>query len=170
MDTNNINDIDLNHYVTIAEEQTEQIQQPLFDYPETYSTTLEETTTTNFNYDTDEDDYSIKSNFVEQTNYEIKSQDETFISQEDPQYKPINMPLIEKKVEEIVEEKRQINLSARMMVVLSSFIVIVSSLLFATVWNFVQTAKINDMMLQNQTTIADLKVSIKELSDEYCIL
>jgi cell division protein FtsL len=173
MDTNNKNDIDISHYVTTIDERTEQSSSNLFEYPDSYNTTLEQKieTQTNFNYETDENDYSLNSNFVEQTNYQIKSGEGSIISQDNASaYKPINMPLIEKKIEETIEVSKQINLSARMKIVLVSFAIILCSLMFATVWNFVLAAKLNDAMMQNQVTISDLKVSIKSLTDEYNVL
>ena len=173
MDTNNMNDIDLSHYVTIAEEQTEQPIPELFEYPDQYTTSSTQQTEqqTNFNYETDENDYSLNSNFVEQTNYEIKTGENNTISAEsNNDFMPINMQIIEQKTESDTEFDSQVNLSARMKVVLASFIIIVCSLMFATVWNFVLAAKLNDTMLQNQTTISDLKISIKNLGEEYNVL
>ena len=58
MDTNNKHDIDISHYVTTIDEQTEQSSSNLFEYPDSYNTTLEKKneTQTNLNDETDEND------------------------------------------------------------------------------------------------------------------
>lgn len=175
MATNNRNDIDYNHYITTAEEQIEQSQEQSYNYLsfETETTSqATQTVQTDFNYETEEDDYSLKSNFTEQSNYEIKQQEVSSVREETSQtsYSPMNMPLIEQKVEQSLEQSKRIELSARMKVVLASFIVIVSSLMFATIWNFIAVAKINSTLLANQETVSSLKVSIKDLTEEYNLL
>lgn len=173
MDIDNKNDIDLSHYVTVAEDQARQTNSELFEYPNQNNTEISKQSekSTNFNYETDENDYSLNSNFVEQTNYEIKTNENgTIRSDSSSDIVPISMQTIEKKVENIEENYAPLNLSARMKVVLASFIVIVCSLMFATIWNFALAAKLNDKMIENQQTISDLKVSIKNLGEEYNVL
>lgn len=116
------------------------------------------------------DDYSIHQNFEEEKNYELKPQSNPFIKKdnETEKLRPINMPLIEKKQEEeVIVESNPIVLNARMKLLLTSFIIIVASLVFATVWNFVSINKINSSLAVKSETVSQLQVSINNLTDEY---
>lgn len=172
MATNNRNELDINHYITTAEE-IEQTNEQLYDYLsyDTQTSTIQTTEEVSTDYETDDGDYSLQPHYTEQTNYEMKSHNDSVLKQDTSKvYQAIDMPLIEKQESESVAEYTKINLSARMKVVLASFIIIVTSLMFATIWNFVLVSKINATMAQNQSIVSDLKVSIKDLTDEYDLL
>jgi len=152
---------------TTTEEKTENKNNQTYDFPKSELSTEKQT-----NIDSFEDDYSINQNFEEQTNYDIGTQDSVYSSTEKQEkLRPIDMPLIEKPVEEVTEPAYQpINLSARMKIVLSSFVVIVASLLFATVWNFIAIAKLNSTIADKTAMVNELQVSITNLSEEYDLL
>ena len=169
---NDENDINFfGSYRTTTEETTDTINHQTLDYPQTQTTTSTEKKD-KFDLGID-DDYSVNQNFEEQKNYDMKTYETNFVNTEkDTRFRPIDMPLIEKEEVVKVEAKpnAQISLSARMKLVLVSFIVIISSLLFATVWNFITVAKINSSMNEKLTAINELQVSITELTDEYNLL
>ena len=118
--------------------------------------------------DFDQDDFSVKQNFEEEKSYTIKRQDldEANASSRSSH---INMPLLEREEASVLKEKKT-NISARMKLVMTSFIVIVASLLFATVWNFVQVNKINSSIAEREQSISELQISISKLTGEYNML
>lgn len=118
----------------------------------------------------DEDDYSIKQNFEEEKSYKIKVQDGSSSFQDESRLRPIDMPLVEKKQEVNLSQNQKININARMKLVLASFIVIVTSLLFATVWNFIQINKINSSIAEREQLMSELQFSISNLTGEYNLL
>lgn len=138
----------------------------IFDYTQTEKDIKKQTINDTF------DDYSAQQNFEEETNYDLKSQTDILQSESQEQsLRPINMPLIEKKIEQVAKVvETPISLSARMKLLLVSFVVIVSSLLFATVWNFVAISKYNLSIANQGQTISELQISITDLTDEYNLL
>lgn len=118
------------------------------------------------------DDYSANQNFQEETNYDIKPHLDSYVNTESQQrFKPIEMPLIEKKVQQLEKLQEQpLVLNSKMKILLTSFIVIISSLIFAIVWNFVAAAKLNLQLENKSNTVSELQVSIKTLDEEYNIL
>lgn len=138
----------------------------IFDYTQTEKDIKKQTINDTF------DDYSAQQNFEEETNYDLKSQTDILQGESQEQtLRPINMPLIEKKIEQVAKVvETPISLSARMKLLLVSFVVIVSSLLFATVWNFVAISKYNLSIANQGQTISELQISITDLTDEYNLL
>ncbi|MBQ8425938.1 MAG: hypothetical protein IJX17_08000 [Clostridia bacterium] len=118
------------------------------------------------------DDYSAQQNFDEETNYESKPHSLNYVNtNEEQESDTFFLPLIEKKVkEEVKTVETPIVLNARMKLLLTSFIVIVSSLLFATVWNFVTISKLSASVANKSQVVQELQVSINDLSDEYNLL
>ena len=58
-------------------------------------------------------------------------------------------------------------LGGRLKIVLSSFVVIMISLMVAIIWNFTQLAKLNTSLGEKEITINELQNSISKMSDEY---
>lgn len=116
-----------------------------------------------------EDDYSVNQNFEEEKGYEIKKQtiadsDNLEINQS------MNMPTIEQEEKVVSLPEKKVNINARMKLVLASFIVIVTSLMFATIWNFIQVNKINSSIADRNQNISELQISISKLTGEYNML
>lgn len=126
--------------------------------------------------DFETDDYSINSNFNEQTNYEIKSTVQTFQEHEQAnqsQFKPLDIKKTEKLQEKevsLTKTKQRFIVGGRMKIVLCSFVIIMVSLLFAIAWNFSSIARINSTLGEKESQIAQLQISITSLSEEYNLL
>lgn len=130
----------------------------------------------NSNIDFETDDYSVNSNFKEETGYNLKNKTQTLNESEDATFsffKPINIERVKYKDQEQVNLTKTIqkfHIGGRMKIVLSSFIVIMVSLLVAIVWNFTQLARLNTSISEKEIAINELQNSISNLSDEYKLL
>lgn len=185
MDINGNGDVSYGGYVA-TEDEMPQYSQSVYDYPEQQSEsfsqsnaetssnmTSKETESSNrvsdYNYETS--DYSLNSNYEEQTNYDIVRNANSIFSQNDEDdLRPINLPLIDRKIEEVIEQSQKLNFTGRMRIVLTSFIVIVASLMFATIWNFVLTARLNASIAEKEVMANELELSINDLTAEYNLL
>ena len=128
----------------------------------------------NFNFETD--DYSVNSNFKEETGYDIKSKVQSFSEHENETFsffKPITIERAKYKDQEQVALTKTIekfHVGGRVKLVLSSFVVVMLSLMVAIVWNFAQLAKLNTSMSEKEVAINELQNSITNLNEEYKLL
>jgi hypothetical protein len=107
------------------------------------------------------DDYSSTQNFTEQQSY--NSSNNTFFGDvQEKKVTQMHTPMIEKGAEvvNLVKSQSRIKLEARMKVVLSVFSVIVACLLFITVFNFIQTRKLESQFASKQLQINQLEQDI----------
>ena len=129
-------------------------------------------------YEFETDDYSINSNFKEQTNYEIKQTHEQVQQFEQVgkiDFQQINIQRNEKKQEEITalsstKSRQKLHLGGRLKIIMSSFIVIMISLVVAIAWNFSLASKLNSGFAEKERRISDLQTSISRLSKEYKLI
>lgn len=126
--------------------------------------------------DFETDDYSVNSNFKEETGYEIKNKVQNISEQETEPFsffKPITIEttkLKDQKQVSLTKTRQKLYLGARLKMVLSAFVVIMASLMVAVVWNFAQLAKLNTSLLEKEITIGELENSISSLDKEYKLL
>lgn len=121
------------------------------------------------------DDYSTTQNYTEQQTYNpTYNTDLTGTYTEEPVQvsKPYRMetPTIRKDetpVVNLVKTKHKIELQARMKIVIAMFSVIVSLLLFVSVYNFVYANKLKSSFADKQTEISMLQADITRLVNEY---
>ena len=107
------------------------------------------------------DDYSSTQNFTEQQSYNTSSN--SFLGDvQEKKAVQMHTPMIEKGAEvvNLVKSQSRIKLEARMKVVLSVFSVIVACLLFITVFNFIQTRKLESQFASKQLQINQLEQDI----------
>ncbi len=147
---------------------TEQTEQKTTYNPESdYLSSLQSETQTYNPYE--KDDYSATQNFTEQQSYnsttsstlnEVKETQRTNFSQ---------APLIQKSEQAVnlVKSQSKIRFETRMKTVLAVFCVIVASLLFVSIFNFVKVGKIEASFDEKQSQINMLNASISALNNEY---
>ena len=141
---------------------------------QTYESPLKETTQKNYEFETD--DYSVNSNFKEQTNYEIKQAFKPIQETQKTEqtiFQPIEIERNEKKQEEqvsLTKSRQRLHLGGRLKIIISSFIVIMLSLIVAIAWNFSLASKINSGFSEKEIKITNLKSSISRLKEEYKLL
>lgn len=108
------------------------------------------------------DDYSSTQNFTEQQSYNSANTNFFGDVQETKKVTQMNTPMIEKGAEvvNLVKSQSRIRLETRMKIVLSVFSVIVACLLFVTVFNFIQTRKLESQFASKQLEINQLEQDI----------
>ena len=121
------------------------------------------------------DDYSVTPNYTEQQSYnptynQVSS--DTFDDEpvQKKQVYKMETPTIlrdETPVVNLVKTKHKIELQARMKIVIAMFSVIMSLLLFVSVYNFVFASGLKASFANKQSEIAALQASISMLSNEY---
>lgn len=150
---------------TTTTEQTE--QKTTYNPQSDYLSSLKSETQTYNPYE--KDDYSATQNFTEQQSYnptttssfnEIKETRKTSYGE------PPLIQISEKPVN-LVKSKSKIRLETRMKTVLAVFCVIVASLLFVTVFNFISASKIEAGFEDKQSQINMLNASISDLNVKY---
>lgn len=150
---------------TTTTEQTE--QKTTYNPQSDYLSSLQSETQTYNPYE--KDDYSATQNFTEQQSYnsttsntlnEVKETQRTNFSQ---------APLIQKSEQAVnlVKSQSKIRFETRMKTVLAVFCVIVASLLFVSIFNFVKAGKIEASFDEKQSQINMLNASISALNNEY---
>ena len=115
------------------------------------------------------DDYSSTQNFTEQQSYNSSSSNFFGDAQETKKVTQMKTPMIEKGAEvvNLVKSQSRIRLEARMKIVLSVFSVIVACLLFVTIFNFIQTRKIESQFASKQLQINQLQQDILDNKASY---
>ena len=123
------------------------------------------------------DDYSVTPNYEEQQSYNttnpsygIESQGEQAV--QSYEVRQMNTPMIIKEAPAVnlIKKRQKIELQARMKIVLAMFSIIVASLMFVVVWNFVSASKLKATFAGKQQEIAQLQESIMGLQNEYTSL
>ena len=116
-----------------------------------------------------QDDYSTAQNYEEQSSYDSSVRSVEPERTEQRVISQMHTPVIRKEQEAVVltKTKAKIYLQARMKIVIAMFITIVSALLFVSIFNFVNAAKINATLAEKQITINGLQESISQLKGEY---
>lgn len=116
-----------------------------------------------------QDDYSITPNYEEQQSYETSTTN-AVEEQTEQNVRFMSAPIIKKQEQEAVvltKTVQKIQFSARMKLVASMFAVIMVSLVFAIIWNFVSVGKINANIAEKQIIVQELELSINNLKEEY---
>lgn len=129
-------------------------------------------------YDSDyDDDYSVTPNYTEQKSYQPTSTSTSFTANSDTQddvkrYRKMDMPVVEKgqEVVSLTKTKQRIQLQPRMKIAIAMFAVIMFSLAFVAIWNFVSINNLNSMIADKQATVRVLNASITGLESEYNLL
>ncbi len=124
------------------------------------------------------DDYSVTPNYTEQQSYNPSyNQFDMDSTIDEPvqtkQVYKMETPTIlkdETPVVNLVKTKHKIELQARMKIVIAMFSVIMSLLLFVSIYNFVFASKLKSGFADKQAQIASLQTSISQLSAEYNFL
>ncbi len=121
------------------------------------------------------DDYSMTQNYAEEQTYNPTYNtnfDDNYTAEPVQVKKPYRMetPTIRKDetpVVNLVKTKHKIELQARMKIVIAMFSVIMSLLLFVSVYNFVYANKLKASFADKQTEISTLQADISKLVNEY---
>lgn len=129
-------------------------------------------------YDSDyDDDYSVTPNYSEEKSYNSNTNYDTYSNNteentEVKRYRKMSMPVIEKSEQAVTLTKTQsrIELQPRMKIAISMFAIIVFSLVFVIIWNFVSVGRLNSMISAKQETVNELTSSISNLRNEYTLL
>lgn len=116
-----------------------------------------------------QDDYSTAQNYEEQSSYDSSVRSVEPERTEQRVISQMHTPVIRREQEAVVltKTKAKIYLQARMKIVIAMFITIVSALLFVSIFNFVNAAKINASLAEKQITINALQESISHMKGEY---
>lgn len=116
-----------------------------------------------------QDDYSTAQNYEEQSSYDSSVRSVEPERTEQRVISQMHTPVIRREQETVVltKTKAKIYLQARMKIVIAMFITIVSALLFVSIFNFVNAAKINASLAEKQITINALQESISHMKGEY---
>ena len=116
-----------------------------------------------------QDDYSTAQNYEEQSSYDSSVRSVEPERTEQRVISQMHTPVIRKEQEAVVltKTKAKIYLQPRMKIVIAMFITIVSALLFVSIFNFVNAAKINATLAEKQITVEELQSSITSLRGEY---
>lgn len=144
------------------------------DYSKHTYSNIETKNANKFDFETD--DYSVNSNFKEETGYSIKNKIQQKTEQQSETFsffQPINLERIKFKEQEQISLTKTIqkfHIGGRLKIVLSSFVVVMISLLVAIVWNFSQLAKLNTSISEKEIAINELQNSISNLNEEYKLL
>ena len=161
-----------NAFNTTTTTDEDEEQQSVSSYnPSSYGST-----TTSYNpYSTDtgyQDDYSVTPNYEEQSSYNSVRQAEEVEAPRSQVVSQMNTPMIKREAPAVVltKTKQKIYLQARMKIVLAMFVTIVCSLLFVSIFNFVNVGKINSSIADKQATINELQANISELQATYNML
>ena len=126
-----------------------------------YSMPETETRTKNQDYLFAKDDYSVNQNFEEQSGYDIRR---TQIFSRNPEtLRPIEMPLVDRKIR---SEQNVVHIGMRLKIILSAFVIIMASLIFATAWNFSMVSKMKAEPEVSEKTISELQVVVQNLTSE----
>lgn len=167
-----------NYYSGLTSTETEQeqskTQQNQFDSNSSYNPYLNQTSTSSYDADYD-DDYSVTPNYTEQTSYNPTSQSrpiETVSNNVEVRYKKMDIPVIEKSQETVTltKTREKVHLQPRMKIAIVMFATIMISLVFAIIWNFVSVGKYNAMIAEKQAVIDELNSSISALQNTYTSL
>ena len=142
------------------------------------TTTTSYNPSTNFGYNPYSDDSSYNDDYTVTQNYETEKSYESNKRQDDDaivQTKTIsqmNTPMIQKDEPAVVltKTKQRIYLQARMKIIIAMFATIVCSLLFVSIFNFVNVSRINSSIAEKQATISELESSILDLQATYNFL
>lgn len=159
----------LNSYTSTTTETEQQQSQT-----ETTSYSPQQTYTNPYSSVQDDDDYSIRPNYEEQqsynstgSNYGVSEE-----SQSEPQtytVRQMDTPVIRKEAPAVnlIKSRSKIELHARMKIAITMFSVIVATLLFAIVWNFVSASKMRATFASKEYEIASLQADIKAMQSSY---
>ena len=83
----------------------------------------------------------------------------------------MEVPVVTVQKEKAVKEQMEpVYVGARLKIVLTSFLVIMSTLIFATIWNFVSISKLNVSIAGKENEVKELQYSINALNNEYDLL
>ena len=141
--------------------------------PSSYNSTTYNPYSTDTGYQTGyRDDYSVTPNYEEQSSYESVSRNENVQQTNQKFVSQMHTPLVQKEAPAVVltKTKQKIYLHARMKIMIAMFVTIVASLLFVSIFNFVNAGRINASIADKQTQIAELESSIMSLKNEYDLL
>ncbi len=172
-------DDDLYNYYTGTSTETEQEQpqaQVSYGQNQTDTASSYNPYTSTSSYDSDyDDDYSVTPNYTEQKSYESNSTTSLESNndvEEVKRYRKMNMPVITKQEETVTVTKttQKIQLQPRMKIAISMFAIIMFSLVFVIIWNFVSVNKLNATIADKQVVINELSANINGLETEYTLL
>lgn len=160
----------LNSYsgtTTETEQQQIQTETPSYNPQPTYSNP--------YSLGQDDDDYSVRPNYEEQQSYNSVNQNYGMTSAEEqsaPQtyvVRQMETPIIRKEepAVNLIKSRSKIELHARMKIAITMFSVIVATLLFAIVWNFVSASKMKASFAGKEYEIASLQADIKQMQQSY---
>ncbi len=121
------------------------------------------------NYSGYQDDYSVTPNYEEQQSYNTIRQTSEPEIQTQRQFSQMQTPMIKREAPAVVltKTRQRIHLQARMKIVLAMFVTIICSLLFVSVFNFINVSKINVSIAEKEITIEELQASISDLKTTY---
>ncbi len=151
----------------------------------TTETEEDKTTTTSYNPSTsygynpysddnnyDEDDYTIAQTYKSEKSYDSGRRQEDDSIVQTKTISQMNTPMIQKEEPAVVltKTKQRIYLQARMKIIIAMFATIVCSLLFVSIFNFVNVSRINSSIAEKQATISELESSILDLQATYNLL
>lgn len=115
------------------------------------------------------DDYTTKQNYEAQTSYNSPETDESFDTIKQTNTKQMNTPTIKQaeKTVNLIKKREKLYLSPRLKNAAIVLAVIMVALVFATIWNFAWSARVNADFASKQAQINEISQSINELKIEY---
>ena len=123
------------------------------------------------------DDYSVTPNYESQQSYNGVNQSYGTVEEEQAkrqsyEVRQMETPMIRKEAPAVnlIKKRQKIELHARMKIAITMFTVILASLLFAIVYNFVSASKMRATFASKQAEIVSLQESIMVLKNEYTSL
>lgn len=124
------------------------------------------------------DDYSVTPNYEEQQNYNSSTTSYDYNMEQEQSKKQMyaerlmQTPVIQKEEQTVnlIKKREKIELHARMKIAIAMFAVIVASLMFAIVYNFVSAGAMKATFAGKQVEISALQASISGLKDTYTSL
>lgn len=115
------------------------------------------------------DDYSVTPNYQEQQSYDSLRQQEQTQESQVRTVSQMHVPMIQKEEQAVVltKTRQRIYLNARLKIMIAMFTAILCSLLFVSIFNFVNVGKINSSIADKQIEISELQSRINDLQAEY---
>lgn len=115
------------------------------------------------------DDYTTKQNFSEQKSYNSPVIDESFETIKQTTTKQMSAPTIKQseKTVNLIKKREKLYFSPRLKNAAVVLAVIMVALVFATIWNFAWSARVNADFAAKQAQINEISQSINELKIEY---
>lgn len=115
------------------------------------------------------DDYTTSQNFEEEKSYNSTMGDAQFEEPQTQRARQMDAPKIIQQTPAVnlIKKREKLYFSARLKIAATIFAIIFAALVFASVWNFAQSGRLQASLAEKETEIYQISQSINELKLEY---